>query len=273
MTGAGPPVADLHVHTTASDGSLTLAEIPPIAASVGLVAVAVTDHDRINANFSQPVEEREGVTLVRGIELKVKPENSESIDLLGYALRETVDLRQLVDGLQDNRVNRGRAIIENVEDCLGIDLDIPIREGIGRPHIARAVADHPETEYTYQGVFDELIGDNGPCFVSREIPSLADGMAILGDACPVVSVAHPMRYDDVSAALAIAKAVGAVERWYPYGRPVDLSPVDELIRDADLLATGGSDAHDERLGTAGPPANWFARFADACGLESARTQD
>lgn len=260
------PVADLHVHTTVSDGSLRLEEIPPIAADLGLEAVAITDHDRVHPGFTGPAMVVDGVTLIRGIELKVEPPDGERIDLLGYALRETDAVLELVDHLQENRLERGRAIIENLEDRLGITLDLPVTEGIGRPHIARAVAGHPATDLGYRGVFDTLIGDDGPCFVARDVPSLAQGVVTLREACPVVAVAHPLRYDDVGTALDIACEVGAVERWYPYGRPVDLSPVDAVIRDADLVITGGSDAHDDQLGVAGVPAEEFARFADACGL-------
>ncbi len=260
------PVADLHVHTTTSDGELTLADIPPIASAVGLDAVAVTDHDRLNADFDDPVEVHDGITLIRGIELKVAPPGGERIDLLGYAVRQTDALRTLIESLQKNRVTRGRKIIENVEAHLDIELDLPVRHGIGRPHIARAVADHPETSVSYQGVFDELIGDDGPCFVPRQIPSLSRGISILEAACPVIAVAHPLRYDDVDAALAIAREIGAVERWYPYGTAVDEKPVVRAVTEDDLVATGGSDAHDDQLGLAGPPGEAYERFAAACGL-------
>ncbi|RLM60175.1 PHP domain-containing protein, partial [Halorubrum sp. Atlit-9R] len=55
----------------------------------------------------------------------------------------------------------------------------------------------------------------------------------------------------------------AVERYYPYGYEVDTGLVDDAIEEYDLLATGGSDAHDETLGRAGPPESEFARFAAA----------
>ena len=267
MTGStGRPVADLHVHTTTSDGLLTYDEIPALATEAGLRAVAVTDHDRLNPDFAAPVEVVNGITLIRGIELKVELPSGDRIDLLGYAVRETPDLCQLIDNLQANRLERGRAIIETVESYLGIELDIQPHAGIGRPHIARAVADHPETSLTYRGVFDELIGDDGPCFVARQIPSLDAGVDTLSAACPLVAVAHPLRYADVDTALEVATDLGAVERWYPYDESVSFDRLDRTIRDGNLVATGGSDAHEKQLGLAGPTADGYERFTSACGF-------
>ena len=263
----GGPVADLHVHTTTSDGLLTYDEIPALATDAGLRAVAVTDHDRLNPDFDAPVEVIDGVTLIRGIELKVELPSGDRIDLLGYGVRETPELCQLIDDLQANRRERGRAIIEKVESQLGIELGLQAHEGIGRPHIARAVADHPEADLTYRGVFDELIGDDGPCFVARHIPSLEAGVDTLSAACPLVAVAHPLRYADVDVALAVASDLGAVERWYPYDESVSFDRLDRTIREGNLVATGGSDAHEKQLGVAGPSADDYERFRTACGFE------
>ncbi|MFC6771963.1 PHP domain-containing protein, partial [Halorubrum pallidum] len=65
-------VADLHAHTTASDGTMTLAELTATAREAGIDWVAVTDHDRIHPELTRPVVERDGVRVVRGVELHVE---------------------------------------------------------------------------------------------------------------------------------------------------------------------------------------------------------
>lgn len=242
--------ADLHVHTTRSDGELTLSEVPAAAREAGVSVVAITDHDRVHPGLDAPVTVRDGVTVVHGIELRVET-GDQRVDLLGYGVSATPALDEELSRLQRDRVERGRAIVENVEDRLGVRLDVDIGEGIGRPHIARAVDGNPNTEYDYEGAFDDLIGGDCDCFVARDVTPYDRGRELLSAACGVVGLAHPLRYPDPAAALALTEDLDAVERFYPYDGAVDVRPVERAIADHDLLATGGSDAHDHTLGVAG----------------------
>ena len=124
--------ADLHVHTTNSDGTLELAEVPAAARRAGLDAVAVTDHDRLHPGIDRPVAERDGVTLVHGIELRVESDAGR-VDLLGYGARPTDALTETVERVQRDRVERGRAIIDAVEAHLGHEIPVEPERGIGRP--------------------------------------------------------------------------------------------------------------------------------------------
>ena len=253
-------VADLHVHTTRSDGSLTLDGLPDAAADAGVEVVAVTDHDRVQPALDGPVTARDGLTIVHGIELRVDA-GEQRLDLLGYGLTPTDALVAECERIQRDRRQRGRAIIDCVEDRLGRSLPVEPRAGLGRPHIARAVAE--VTDYSVQGAFDELIGDDCPCYVPREVPDFERGRDLLADACGLVGLAHPLRYRDTDAALARCGTLDAVERWYPYGRPVDTDPVAAAIERYDLTPTGGSDAHNDRLGVAGLDAESWTRVHGA----------
>ena len=253
-------VADLHVHTTASDGALSLDGLSESARRANLAAVAVTDHDRPHPELVEPIVERDGLTLVHGIELRVRTEDGARVDLLGYGLERTSSLTELVDRLQQNRIERARTMIARVEDRTGIGLDLDVSTGIGRPHVARAIDRHPDCELDYQDAFDELIGDDRPCFVARDVPTVVEGRSVLGEACGLVGLAHPLRYDDPEAAIALCADLDAIERWYPYGRAIDPAPVERAIREYDLVPTGGSDAHDERVGRAGLSREAYRRF-------------
>lgn len=252
------PAGDLHVHTTASDGTLTIDELPAAATRAGVEWVAVTDHDRIHPELDAPITDRDGVTIVRGIELRVETDD-QRLDLLGYGVEPTDGLVAECDRLQQDRIDRASEIIDCVESRLGVTLDISPAPGIGRPHIAGAIAESDAAD-GYQAAFDELIGNGCPCYVAREITPFDRGVDLLTEACPVVALAHPLRYDDPAAALDQAAALDAVERYYPYDRAVDHTVVDDAIDRHDLLATGGSDAHDRTLGRAGPPPAALGRF-------------
>lgn len=247
------PYADLHVHTTRSDGSLEPAAVPDAARVAGLSVVAITDHDTV-APFSGTRTDRTGghpIIVVSGIELRVETESGARIDLLGYGVDHTDALLAALERIQANRQERGQAMVDRVEAHLGIDLDVEPGRGFGRPHLARAIDANPATDFEYGDAFDDLIGDGGPCYVPREIPSVDRGRRLLAEACDLVALAHPLRYPDPADALALAGDVDAIERAYPYDGPVDLSPVDRAIEAYGLAVTGGSDAHDGHLGAAG----------------------
>jgi len=256
-------VADLHVHTTRSDGMLTLDSLPDAAKRAGVEAVAVTDHDRLQSALDGPVTRRDGVTVVHGVELRVDA-GDQRLDLLGYGVDPTDDLRAVCTRIQRNRRERGARIIDNVEDRLGVSLPVEPRDGLGRPHIARAIAE--VTEYGYQEAFDDLIGADCHCYVPREVPAFERGATVLADACGLVGLAHPFRYPDTEAALARCEALDAVERWYPYGRAVDTSLLDDAIDRYDLVPTGGSDAHGETVGDTGLDAAAWERVERAIGV-------
>jgi hypothetical protein len=247
--GSTPVTADLHVHTTASDGTLTLDEVPAAARRVGVDTVAITDHDRVHPELAAPVTVVDGVRLVRGVELRVDA-GALRVDLLGYGVRDDGALGDELDRLQRDRVQRARAIVDCVEDDVGVTLDVDLAAGVGRPHIARAVA-QSDAPYDYQGAFDHLIGSDCPCYRPRQLPTFERGAALLRDACAVVSLAHPFRYREVDRALDLARELGAVERYYAYGRSVDTGRIERVVSEAGLLRTGGSDAHDRTLGRAG----------------------
>ncbi|WP_458208497.1 PHP domain-containing protein [Haladaptatus sp. NG-SE-30] len=255
--------ADLHVHTTNSDGSMELEEVPAAARSADVSVVAVTDHDRLHPDLPTPVSVMEGVTIVHGIELRVEAPDGQHVDLLGYGVYPTPELVDELERLQADRVERGQAIIDCVEDRLGIDLDLETREGLGRPHVARAIDDHPDTEYDFSGAFAELIGSEEPCYVARDVPSFETGVELLSEASGLVGLAHPYRYDDPEAALSLTSELDAVERYYPYGRDIDPRPVERAIADHGLVPTGGSDAHDDTLGQAGLSKEEYRHFRSA----------
>ena len=254
-------VADLHVHTTRSDGVLAPDAVSDAARQADLRAVAVTDHDRLPP-FDAPVVERDGVTVIGGIELRVTT-GEQRLDLLGYGVRETPALRAETERLQRDRVERAREIVDCVEERLDVDLGLDPHAGVGRPHIARAI--EGSSAYDVQGAFEHLIGTDRPCYVARDLPTFERGRALLEDAAAVVGLAHPLRYDDPTGALAHAANLDAVEREYPYDDVVDLTPVETAIDTRGLLPTGGSDAHGETLGKAGLERDAYERVRTALG--------
>ena len=250
-------VADLHVHTTNSDGSLTLETLPDAAERAGVEAVAVTDHDRVHPDLDRPLTRIDGIEIVHCIEIGVTT-GAMRVDLLGYGVRRSERLLELLETVQANRVERARRIVACVENELGVDLDVDVEPGVHRTHIARAI-DRSDAPYDYRRAKDELIGEGCPCHVPRPVPGFDRGRRVLSEACALVGLAHPLRYPDPERAVALTPALDAVELDYPYDSAVDLEPVVAAIDAHDLVPTGGSDAHDDRLGRAGVDRTTYDR--------------
>ena len=150
-----------------------------------------------------------------------------------------------------------------------IEPPVEIQDGVGRPHIARAIDAHPDTDLSYQDAFDELIADDGPCFVPREVPSFETGLELLSEACGIVSLAHPYRYEAFKGVLELAPRLDAVECRYPYSDSNTASRSDLDVRTVerhDLLITSGSDAHGKQLGKAGLTEPEYERLRDVGGF-------
>jgi predicted metal-dependent phosphoesterase TrpH len=243
---------------------MSLDEVPVAAKRAGVDVVCITDHDRLNPTLDGPVTHAEDVTILHGIELRVDA-GPFRVDLLGYGAHSTGPLAEEVDRLQRNRIERGREMAERVESRLGVTLDIEFEAGIGRPHIARAI-DRSEADISYGGAFDELIGNNGPCYVPRAVPEFDTGVRLLRESCGLVGLAHPFRYDDPQAALDLCAKLDAVEGHYPYGHEVDDELLDDTVDAHDLVRTGGSDAHDNVLGKAGLTPSEYREFCGAIRL-------
>ncbi|MEX0747442.1 MAG: PHP domain-containing protein, partial [Rhodothermales bacterium] len=188
--------ADLHTHTTCSDGKLTPSELIRKVHSVGIRAVAVTDHDSIDGyaeahSTGLPI----GVEVVTGVELSVTFDDQE-LHLLGYFFDpQHADLTEHLRNFRLRRMERAVGIIELLNK-MGLpirleDVLVFARDGVvGRPHLAQALV-----SMGLGGLYDDAFGlylkDFGPAFVPKPIYPAADAIALLHDAGGISSLAHP----------------------------------------------------------------------------------
>lgn len=266
--------ADLHSHTTVSDGETNSKDIVKIANRAGLDALAITDHDRINPLLDEKLEVIDGIDVVNGIELRVTTQEDEQIDLLGYGVRTTERLIQLTERIQENRIERAEKMIDLIEDETGVRLEYKPQSNTGRPHIARAIEDNDSLEYEYEDAFETLIGNECPCYTQRESPSFQKGLSVLNDAASFVSLAHPYRYNSPRNVLKHSKQLDGVECQYPYeskGFPINIETDLAFLATEwfDLTITGGSDSHKpDTIGAEGITKKQYEMFLDASGLQA-----
>ena len=256
--------ADLHTHTTASDGSETPATVVAMAAEAGLEAVAITDHDTMEGITEGAAAASElGVMLVPGVELSTEfvgpGGKKQEVHVLGYFPDPSSEglAAHMLDS-KDERKGRARQMVEKL-NTLGLRitwervLEIAGDARIGRPHIARAIIEAGYVR-SWNEAFDKWIGNDAPGYVGRSKMSPAAAVRMLRDAGAVTSLAHPM-YDFHGGALDLDALLPEMMKAGLQGLEVYCSNQPARVTDKyrsvarkfGLLATGGSDFHGDQV--------------------------
>jgi 3',5'-nucleoside bisphosphate phosphatase len=267
-------VIDLHCHSTASDGVLPPAQVVQTAATLGLAAMALTDHDTTaGLPEAQSAGVRLGVEVIGGCEFSVAVEWGE-MHLLAYFLEPgDADIEAFLTWARGDRTRRAREMVSRLTG-LGIALsyDDVLRESgnaaVGRPHVARALFQRGHV-HTIQQAFDRYIGRGRPAFVEKDLPTLARVADLVHAKGGVVSAAH-LKNHGTLAELTTLKAQGldAVETRHPSHSGDQLANITDAAITLGLARTGGSDWHGEteaqgahsQLGSQQVPDEWLSEL-------------
>ena len=270
--------ADLHLHTTFSDGRLTPTQLVELCADRGIRYAAVTDHDSTEGigEALEAARRFRDLEIIVGVELSTDVQDSE-IHLLGYFIdHEDDELQGTLSTFRDGREGRARKMVERLDE---MGLPVPwerVEElsgggAIGRPHIAQAMVEAGYVEYP-KDAFDKYLGRNGPAYVERArlTPAEAVRMVVSNGAVPVM--AHPTfsvpRMDDEGVAelrriLVELRGEGlaGMEVYYGVYEPDVVALLKSMADELGLIACGGSDYHasgnpgEARPGDVGPPVS------------------
>jgi predicted metal-dependent phosphoesterase TrpH len=243
--------ADLHLHTTASDGRLGPKELVSLAIKLGLDVIAITDHDTISGiePALAAAEAFPSITVIPGVEINTDVPHGE-VHILGYFIDYTDQkLAASLQRLRDSRLKRAQQMIVNLGN-LGMKVEWQrVRElaqgdSVGRPHIAQALL-----EKGYVGsekeAFDNYIGHDGPAYVERYKLLPVEAVKLIVDAQGLPVLAHPADIADLSKLIPELKAAGliGIEVYY---RDYSSDIIRELLKIAKkhaLITTGGTDYH------------------------------
>ena len=273
MDAMPEPLADLHTHTTRSDGRRAPADLVRRAHEAGLCAIAVTDHDTLEG-WPEAAEAGAtcGLTVVPGVELSVQGPRRE-VHLLGYFFdAEHPALRAFIASYRDRREERARAMVARLNaegQALSFDA-VQALSGdgvIGRPHVAQALLDAGHVA-TYEEAFDRFLGDGAPAAVPKELPPAEEALALLHDAGGIGVLAHPGHWTaDRDLMTLIRAGLDGIETMHPSHDAVVTRYYRRLARDFGLIETGGSDYHglrpqdEDNLGRYGVSCDRLHRMA------------
>jgi 3',5'-nucleoside bisphosphate phosphatase len=254
-TSPEPLYIDLHIHSTASDGSLSPQEIIKAAEKVPLRAIAITDHDTTDGSAEALQHSKStDVEILPGVEISADFE-SGTMHLLGYLFRlDDVCLGQALEVVQKSRAERNLQIIQKLRD-LRIDIyydEVSEASGggqVGRPHIAGVLVQKRIVQ-NIDEAFVTFLKKGGPAYVERYRLSPAEAIKTIREAGGVAVLGHPSTLNTKTEAeldkiIAGLKEVGlqGIEVYYPSHGPVRTALYERLARHHGLLVTGGSDFH------------------------------
>lgn len=241
---------DLHIHSTASDGTLAPEEIAEEAARLGLAAIAIADHDELSAvGAGQRRASELGVRFVPAVEINADYYETE-VHILGYWIDPAdAGLQEDLARIRDARVQRAQLIVERLQG-MGVRIELQdvleaAGEGsVGRPHIAAALVRTGRCA-TLRQAFANYIGKRRPAYVPRVKPSVEEAIAIVRrrGGCPVL--AHPGLVAGRPRIVHEATELGVegVEAYHPKHRPRRVASILKEATELRLLVTGGSDSH------------------------------
>jgi predicted metal-dependent phosphoesterase TrpH len=248
-------VIDLHVHTTASDGTMSPAELVRYAKGKGLRTIAITDHDTIEG-IEEGLQEgnTRGLEVIPGVELSVDYP-SGTMHLLGYLI--DIHCSALVEKLtvlQQARMERNLKMIEKLRD-LGFEIELsevkeaPEHGQIGRPHFAHTMVNKGYAQ-NIQDAFDRYLRKGGPAYVEKFRLSAEEAFRLIKTAGGITVLAHPFTLNqpqphEFDAVIGKLKQQGleGIEVHYPEHSEGQKKLYRDVAQRYGLLITGGSDFH------------------------------
>ena len=242
---------DLHIHSTASDGRLSPAEVVRKSAEAGLTVIALADHDTVDGIVPalEAAKAFPRLKVMPCVEISTDVPQGE-VHVLGYFIDYThPELQATLRRMRNSRQERAQGMIAKLRN-LGLPVEwervqeIASGGSMGRPHLAQAMLEKGYIA-SIKEAFTKYIGWGGPAYVGREkmTPGEAAELILLANGLPVL--AHPSTFDDPEAMIIELKASGLVgiEAYYDAYTAEEISRLVNLADRYGLIVTGGSDYH------------------------------
>lgn len=248
-----PSIADLHLHSTISDGRLTPTALVDLAYAKGVRIMSLTDHDIVDGltEAFDAASKYDDLTLIPGIEMSTDVPGNE-VHINGHFIDWRDETFQgKLRHLQDSRLGRARKMVDRL-----VELGKPITwdavqafadGAVGRPHIALALVDAGHVASVNEA-FDLYLSRTGPAYVERERLDPEDVVSLIQSVGGLATLNHPRELyaaGSLEALLERLKAAGltGMEVYYQDYTPDEIVTYKALADRFGFLPLGGSDYH------------------------------
>jgi 3',5'-nucleoside bisphosphate phosphatase len=251
--------ADLHVHTSASDGTLTPPDLIIKAQSIGLDVIAITDHDTVDGIHSAlSTAQSFQLQVIPGVEISTDIKDNE-VHILGFFVDYTdVEFGKKLVRLRLSRQERAEKMVAKLAK-LGMTisyqrvLEIAGEGSVGRPHIAQALLEKGYI-YTFREAFDKFLGRNCPAYVERLKMTPEEAVELIRDTNGLPVLAHPANIDNIDQMVGrlIEHGLIGVEVYYQDYNIDIIRRLQSITKRYNLVNTGGSDFHGDNISAGAP---------------------
>lgn len=242
---------DLHMHSTASDGTDAPEQLITKCAKLNLECSSITDHDTIDAQMKAAnTAKKYGIKYLTGVEFSVRHEGE--LHILGYGIDigDSEFISEL-ESLRESRLERIDLILKKLHECnVAVSLADVIRNAsgniLGRPHVALALI---EKGYAadFTEAFHKYLNEEGACYVKRRKLNPQDAIRLISNAGGTAVLAHPkfIHTRNLESLILDMKKMGlaGVEAYYPAHTDIDVMRYEDIAKRHGLLVTSGSDYH------------------------------
>ena len=270
--GGQPPRFDLHIHTTASDGTDSPEAVVALASGKGFSIIAITDHDTMRGvPEAVAAGEKYGVRVIGGVEISAGGQTE--VHVLGYGVRDVERLEQTLTLMRDKRAERMAGMVEKLR-ALGVDVtldEVTALSGgsVGRSHLARVLIDKGVVRDVREA-FAKYLSPGKPAYVEREKLGVQQAVRLIADCGGLPVIAHPGQNRGESywgrERFHALKAYGlrGIEVYHMAHGAAQAAAFERIARAENLLVTGGSDYHGKvkNVGIGDGMQHWRRRGED-----------
>jgi 3',5'-nucleoside bisphosphate phosphatase len=224
--------ADLHIHSSASDGRHSPAEIVHMAVNAGLTVMALTDHDTIDGLIPALEAAREfpALTLIPGVELSTDTSSGE-VHVLGYFIDyNNKEFKASLERMRNSRAVRASKMVAKLKE-LGCNIELALLE---KGYIT-----------SFKEAFSKYIGHECPAYVGREKLTHIEAVQLVLKAHGLPVLAHPFTTLNLETIVKELKTVGltGMEVYYAGYLPAEIKNLLNMAQKYNLIPTGGTDYH------------------------------
>lgn len=245
------PCADLHIHSTYSDGILTPAQIVQASEELNLKIIAITDHDSVSGVEETIRTAQNSIEVIPAAEFSSNIGHLDIHILAYYIDTHNDELLSYLDAFQQHRMRRAKKIVEKLSyDGVKLDFDqiksSAKNAALGRPHIAEALKENGYVNSISEAFF-RYLGYHAPYYEPKKNihPKQVIQYIKKWEGVPVIAHPNIVAREGLIHQI-IEDGAAGIEVWHPEHTESMEQQFRQVAAKYGLLMTGGSDYHGYR---------------------------